>query len=129
MQFDSFPFATRRFGSGHSAYLNPKKSIHGICIGMNARGSLRKEYIFQKSNGGWQRKPYKIPYNPRSVGQTTMRSKFAAAVAWAKSLTGADKQIYIDLVAQPWKLAGYPHSSFSGRSWFNWAISDYMATH
>ena len=129
MYFNKFKFATRRFAIGHTACLDPTKTMHGVCVGMTVVGRIGHEYIYQKSNGGYQRKPYKIPFNPNSAGQQTMRSKFAAGVAWAKSLTGGDKQIYLDKVAQPWKLPGYPHSSFSGRSWFNWAISDYMATH
>ena len=129
MLFNVFKFGTRRFAVGHSAYLDPTKTVNGFCNGRLVTGRLGYDYIFQKSNGGYQRKPYKAPFNPNSAGQAAQRSKFADAVAWAKSLTGADKQIYIDLVARPWKLPGYPHSSFSGRSWLNWAISDYMAAH
>jgi len=129
MLFSSFKFATRRFAVGHSACLDPTKTMQGVCVGMIVTGRIGHEYIYQRSNGGYQRKYYKAPFNPNSAGQTTMRSKFAAAVAWAKSLSGGDKQTYVDKVAQPWKLPGYPHSSLSGRSWFNWAISDYLATH
>jgi len=129
MLFNVFKFATRRFGVGHSAYLDPKKTMNGVCVGMIVTGRIGHDYIFQKSNGGYQRKPYKAPFNPNSAGQATQRSKFADAVAWAQSLAGGDKQIYIDLVAMPWKLPGYPHSSLSGRSWFNWAIHDYLASH
>jgi len=129
MFFSTFKFATRRFGAGHQGYLDPKKTMHGVCIGMTVVGRIGHEYIFQKSHSGYQRKAYKVPFDPKSAGQLSMRSKFSNAVAWAKSLTGGDKQIYIDLVAHPWKLPGYPHSKLSGRSWFNWAISDYMASH
>ncbi len=129
MLFNTFKFSTRRFGIGRQAYLDPTKSMQGVCVGMTIVGRIGHEYIYQRSNGGYQRKYYKAPFNPNSAGQTTMRSKFAAAVAWAKSLSGGDKQTYVDKVAQPWKLPGYPHSSLSGRSWFNWAISDYLATH
>jgi hypothetical protein len=129
MLFNSFSFATRRFGSGNKAYLDPTKSVHGIIVGLNVVGRIGTEYIFQRSNGGFQRKRYKKPTDPKSAGQLAMRSKFADAVAWAKSLTGADKQYYIEKVAQRYKLPGYPHSKLSGRSWFNWAISDYMASH
>ena len=129
MLFNVFKFGTRRFGVGHSAFLNPKKTKDGICVGMIVTGRIGQDYVYQSNGHGYQRKAYKISHNPNSAGQMAQRSKFADAVAWAKSLTGADKQIYIDLVAQPWKLPGYPHSSFSGRSWFNWAISDYLAAH
>lgn len=129
MLFSTFNFATRRFGKGRQAYLDPTKTMQGVCVGMTVVGRIGKEFIYQRSNGGYQRKTYKVPSDPKSAGQLSMRSKFSAAVAWAQSLSGGDKQKYIDLVAQPWKLPGYPHSSLSGRSWFNWAIHDYMATH
>jgi len=129
MLFGTFKFGTRRFGEGYKPYLDPKRTMHGVAIGMQLRGTIGKEYIFQMSNGGQQRKRYKKPTNPNSVGQQTERSKFATAVAWALGLSEAEKNIYKALVAQPWKIAGYPHSKKSGRSWFNWAISDYLATH
>ena len=129
MFFSTFKFATRRFGKGRTAYLDPTKSMQGVCVGMIVTGRIGKEFVYQRSNSGYQRKTYKVSANPNSAGQAAQRSKFADAVAWAQSLTGSAKQTYVDLVAQPWKLPGYPHSSLSGRSWFNWAIHDYMATH
>jgi len=129
MLFNTFTFATRRFGIGHKAWLDPHRTMHGVAIGMRIRGSIKKEYIFQMCNGGQQRKQWKKPYNPNSPGQQTLRSKFADAVAWAKGLSEAEKDAYKVKVSKPWLLRGYPHSSFSGRSWLNWAISDYLVSH
>ena len=129
MLFGTFKFGTRRFGISHKAYLNPKKSIDGVCIAMMVRGSIAKRYIFQRSHGGYQRKAWKPPYDPNSAGQQSQRSKFTDAVAWAKGLSEGEKNVYKTLVAVPSRLPGYPHSSFSGRSWFNWAISDYLVSH
>lgn len=129
MLFGTFTFGTRRFGPGHMPYLDPTKTIDGVCIGMTVRNSLSNRYIFQKSHGGYQRKQYKKPYNPNSAGQQTQRSKFNDAVIWALGLSEAEKDVYRAKVAVPSRLAGYPHSSFSGRSWYNWAISDYLLSH
>lgn len=128
MLYGTFKYGTRRFGIGHKAYLDPTKSIDGVCIGMTIRNSLSKRYIFQRSHGGYQRKGYKKTDNPNSTGQQTQRSKFRDAVAWAKGLSEEEKDAYKAKVAQPWKLRGWPHSSFSGRSWVNWAISDYLVS-
>lgn len=129
MLFNAFKFGTRRFGKGRQAYIDPTKTIDGVCIGMTVRGRIGTAYIFQRSHGGYQRKRYKAPYDPNSAGQQSQRSKFADAVVWAQGLSNPEKDAYKAKVAVPSRLAGYPHSSFSGRSWFNWAISDYLVSH
>ena len=129
MLFNTFKFGTRRFGISHKAYLDPTKTMDGVCIGMAVRGAFGKRYIFRLRYGRYERVPYYTPYDPNSAGQQAQRSKFADAVAWALGLSEAEKDAYREKVAVPSRLPGYPHSSFSGRSWFNWAISDYLEAH
>jgi len=128
MLFSSFHFATRRFGAGHQSYINPLQTANTIQVGLSARGKIGSSWIFQRSHGGYQRKRYFIPADPKTPAQLARRSKFADAVAWALALDGADKQFYLDKVRNQSRLAGYPLSPYSGRSWLNFAISDYMRT-
>jgi hypothetical protein len=103
-----------------------RRAHKGHIVGIQLAGSIGRHTTYQMSNGKQQRKPYYVPYDPKTEAQLSLRSKFADAVAWAKGLSEEEKQYYKDKVRRRWKLKGWPFSAYSNRSWLNFAISDYM---
>ena len=102
------------------------QTFDGILVGKTVLGQIAKKYIYQRSHGGFQRKAYKVPFDPNTEEQAFYRRRFGDAVNYAQGLNPTQKQVYIDLAARPWEKMGYPYSALSGRTWFNWAISAWM---
>jgi len=105
---------------------NNERTFEGVAVGMQIRGAVAKTWVYQVRDGVQIKYPWKKPANPQTEAQQAWRSDFADAIVWAKALNEETKDYYKSLVADPSILPGYPNSSFSGRSWFNYAVSDYL---
>lgn len=70
---------------------------YGYYIGMAARGTIGKKYVYQVvNNRQWKRRWVK-PKDPKTPGQLNMRFLFACAVAAWHDLTDPEKLSWKDV--------------------------------
>jgi len=87
----------------------------GLPVGLTARRQIGKSVIFRRRQGVQEKMAYYTPTNPRTVLQQSWRSTFAAGVVQAKSLSQAERAVYVELAKY------HP-----GQTWFSEFMSEYM---
>ena len=66
-------------------------------ISMLPRGQINKEWIYWQAHGERYRRPYVIPYDPKTLKQIEVRNKMRIIASWWNALTEGEKAGYVVL--------------------------------